>query len=246
MLSRGHVSLAAWAAALLALVVPGGSAADLTPTRADVSYGPHASNTLDFWQAAGEGPRPLLVNIHGGGWLGGDKRVDSKQIQPYLDRGVSYASINYRHTNQAPLPAPVHDAARAVQFLKSQATAWQLNKDRIGLIGLSAGACTSMWLLLHDDLADPTASDPVLRESTRVRAAVAVAGQTSIDPPVIESWLGPSVLKHRMISMAVGEPRIEEAPGQLRAAPRALRGVLTLQSCRRSTIRRSSWRMAKT
>ena len=38
------------------------------PTYADVSYGPHERNVLDFWKAEGEGPRPLLVYIHGGGW----------------------------------------------------------------------------------------------------------------------------------------------------------------------------------
>ena len=68
-----------------------------------------------------------------------------------------------------------------------------------------------MWLLLHDDLADPQSSDPILRQSTRVCAAAAISGQTSIDPKVIEEWLGPNVLKHRMINMAVGEPTIEGA-----------------------------------
>src|SRR3990170_137734 len=43
------------------------------PTHANVSYGPHPRNVLDFWQAEGNGPRPLLVYIHGGGWVGGDK-----------------------------------------------------------------------------------------------------------------------------------------------------------------------------
>jgi arylformamidase len=68
-----------------------------------------------------------------------------------------------------------------------------------------------MWILLHDDLADPNSVDPVLRESTRVAAAAVTVGQTSIDPPVIEAWLGPNVLKHRMINMAVGEKTIEGA-----------------------------------
>jgi len=68
-----------------------------------------------------------------------------------------------------------------------------------------------MWLLLHDDLANPQAEDPVLRESSRVCAAAVNAGQTSIDPKVIEGWLGPNVLKHRMINLSVGEPTIEGA-----------------------------------
>ena len=68
-----------------------------------------------------------------------------------------------------------------------------------------------MWILLHDDLADSKAKDSVLRESTRVTAAAVSGGQTSIDPKVIEGWLGPNVLKHRMINMAVGESTIEGA-----------------------------------
>lgn len=184
---------------------------ELKPTQAEVSYGPHQMNVLDFWKADGDGPRPLLVYIHGGGWVGGDKKQDPKNIRPFLDKGISYASINYRLTGEAPLPAPVQDAARAIQFLRSKAKEWNLNPHRVALTGGSAGACTSMWLLLHDDLADPKASDPVLRESTRVTAAAVSSGQTSIDPKVIPEWVGPNVLKHRMIWMAVGEPTMDDA-----------------------------------
>lgn len=187
------------------------SAADLAPTHANVPYGAHSRNVLDFWKADGTGPRPLLVNIHGGGWVGGDKTLDAAKVQPFLDQGISVASINYRLTAEVPLPAPVHDAARAVQFVRTKAKDWNIDTGHIALTGGSAGACTSMWLLLHDDLADPKASDPVLRESTRVCAAAVASGQTSIDPKVIEPWLGPNVLKHRMIWMAVGEPDMDAA-----------------------------------
>ncbi len=183
----------------------------LAATHADVAYGPHARNVLDFWQADGEGPRPLLVHIHGGGWVQGDKTQSPTVVQSYLSKGISYAAINYRLSGEAPLPAPVHDAARAIQFLRSKAADWNINSQRIALTGGSAGACSSMWILLHDDLAEPEAADPVLRQSTRVSAAAVSAGQTSIDPKVIEAWLGPEVLKHRMINMAVGEPTIEGA-----------------------------------
>jgi arylformamidase len=183
----------------------------LTPTFSNVAYGPHDMNVLDFWKAEGAGQRPLLVYIHGGGWIGGDKKQNQDRILPYLEKGISYAAINYRLTGEAPLPAPVRDAARAIQFIRSKADEWQIDTNRIALTGGSAGACTSMWILLHDDLADPHSDDPVLRESTRVTAAAVSGGQTSIDPKVIEQWLGPNVLKHRMINMAVGETTIEDA-----------------------------------
>ena len=181
------------------------------PTHADVAYGPHERNRLDVWQAKGDGPRPLLVYIHGGGWTGSDKVVPPDELAHWLAKGVSVAAVTYRFTPGDPLPAPVHDAARAVQFLRSKAADWNLDKTRVCLTGTSAGACTSMWLLCHDDLADPKSPDPVLRESTRVSGAVANRGQTSIDPKQIEPWLGPEVLKHRMIPMAVGELTIEDA-----------------------------------
>ena len=139
------------------------------------------------------------------------KNARRRDVQPFLDKGISYAAVNYRLTGQASLPAPVHDAARALQFIRSKAAEWNIKTDRIALTGGSAGACTSMWLLFHEDLADPKSDDPVLRESTRVAAAAVAGGQTSIDPKQIEPWLGPNVLKHRMINMAVGEPTIEGA-----------------------------------
>lgn len=180
------------------------------PTHADVAYDVHEKTKIDFWQAEGKGPHPIYVYIHGGGWIGGDKDTNADPT-PYLKKGIAYASVNYRLTGEAPLPAPVHDAARAIQFIRSKAGEWNLQKDKIVLTGGSAGACTSMWLVCHDDLADPDSEDPVERESTRVLGAVVRGGQTSIDPKQIEPWLGENVLKHNMINMAVGEKTIAGA-----------------------------------
>ena len=92
---------------------------DNSPTHANVAYGPHKPNVLDIWIAEGDGPRPLHVYIHGGGWIGGDKSSKGDPQKHWLAKGISYAAINYRHTPQASLPAPVHDAAWAIQFLRS-------------------------------------------------------------------------------------------------------------------------------
>ena len=88
---------------------------DNSPTHANVAYGPHKPNVLDIWIAKGDGPRPLHVYIHGGGWIGGDKLSKGDPQKHWLAKGISYAAINYRHTPQASLPAPVHDAARAIR-----------------------------------------------------------------------------------------------------------------------------------
>jgi len=177
----------------------------------DIPYGKDPSQKLDFWKAPGKGRRPVIIKIHGGGWMNGDKRSASKkEIAKYAALGISYASINYRHVPRNPLPAPVHDAARAVQFIRTKAKEWNINKNKIGLTGDSAGACSAIWILLHDDLKNSKSKDPVLRESTRVSCAVAGAGQTSIDPKVIEKWIGPKVLEHSMIFSSVGAKSKDE------------------------------------
>ncbi len=74
-----------------------------TPTAADFVYG-HDSprQKFDFWQATSDKPTPLVLLIHGGGWRGGDKSgYGTSSIQPFLDKGISVASINYRFIEQA-------------------------------------------------------------------------------------------------------------------------------------------------
>ena len=182
------------------------------PTHANVSYGPHERNVFDLWLAKSEKPTPVYVYIHGGGWINGDKNtLAAATLKFMLDHGVSVAAVNYRYSTIAPLPAPVHDAARAIQFLRSKSGEWNFDKTRFAASGGSAGACTSLWLNFHDDLADPKSSDPVARESTRLRAAVGSIGQTAIDPKLIVDWVGPKVLDHAMISRAVGASSGAEA-----------------------------------
>ncbi|NKB69800.1 MAG: alpha/beta hydrolase fold domain-containing protein [Candidatus Latescibacteria bacterium] len=177
----------------------------------DIPYGPDPRQVIDFHPTPGQGPHPLLIYIHGGGWRGGDKTQDTDAFRPYLEQGISYAAVNYRLTDTAILPAPVYDAARAVQFIRSNAEAWNIDPQRLALTGGSAGACTSMWLLYHTDLADPQAADPIARQSTRVSAAAVAGGQTSIDPRIIEPWLGPQVLEHQMIYRSVGAESVAQA-----------------------------------
>jgi len=183
----------------------------IPPTHADVSYGPDARNKLDLWCAKSDKPTPLVIYIHGGGWHGGDKDlVTDKFIQAMLDHGISVASIIYRFVPENVLPAPVYDAARAVQFLRSKAGEWNLDPKRFAAYGVSAGGCTTLWLACHDDLADPKSTDPIARESTRLQAAVGEQAQTSIDPEVVVTWVGPMVMNHGMIRRAVNVRTLQD------------------------------------
>lgn len=158
------------------------------PTMADVSYGADGRNVLDFWQAKAKRgrPTPLVIFFHGGGFHSGDKSKarENKLVKEFLDAGVSFASINYRYLSETvPLQDVLRDCARAVQFIRSKAGEWNIDKARIASFGTSAGAGTSLWLAFHDDMADPENPDPVLRESTRLVCAGSLSGQFSYDFP---------------------------------------------------------------
>jgi acetyl esterase len=163
------------------------------PTFDDVKYGPYGRNRLDFWQAKSKKPAPVVVFIHGGGFKTGDKTQARKDpmLEQFLKAGISFAAINYRFREHAPIQDILHDAARAIQFIRYKAADWNVDKKRIAAYGGSAGAGTSLWLAAHDDLADPKKPDPVLRESSRLVAAGLFSTQATYDLLRWEEFLGP-------------------------------------------------------
>lgn len=186
----------------------------VAPTKSDVSYGPHERNVLDFYAAQSEQPTPVIVFIHGGGFVAGDKKnVDSALVRGANDAGISVASINYRFVDGRDVifPAPQHDGARAVQFLRSKASEWNLDPKRFACVGGSAGAGISMWIGFHDDLADPNNADPVLRQSTRIQAIGTFGGQGTYDPIKIKELVGGRAWEHPSLLAVYGLKSKEEA-----------------------------------
>jgi hypothetical protein len=168
------------------------------PTFADVKYGPHERNVLDFWKAKSDKPTPVVFFIHGGGFKAGDKSKSRGDVilRQCFDAGVSFAAINYRFRPETPIQDILRDCARAVQFVRFKAGEWNVDKARIASYGGSAGAGTSLWLAFHDDLADPKSGDPVLRESTRLVCAGSNSGQFSYDILEWEKLLGDAVHRY--------------------------------------------------
>ncbi len=178
--------------------------ADATPaTFTDIPYGKHFRQTMDVWLAPSDKPAPLVFYLHGGGWASQDK-TDIHQhldVRAFLKAGISVASVNYRLLQDAnaanvnpPLQWPLNDAARALQFVRSKAGEWKIDKARIGACGVSAGGCSSLWLALHDEMAEPqsddsTARESTARESTRLLCAAGKAPQTSLDPQQLRDWI---------------------------------------------------------
>lgn len=165
------------------------------PTFSEVAYGDHGRHILDFWKADSKKPTPVAFVIHGGGWSGGSKERLHRfaDVNALLKAGISVVAINYRlmkHSEDVvpPVKAPLHDAARALQFVRSKAKEWNINKERIGAAGGSAGACSSLWIAFHDDLANPKSKDPVERESSRLCCAAVTGAQTTLDPKQMKAW----------------------------------------------------------
>ncbi|PWK23831.1 acetyl esterase/lipase [Arcicella aurantiaca] len=99
---------------------------------------------LDIYlPAETKGKLPLVVFIHGGGWIGNDKYADMgympNTVAAMLENGMAVASIDYRFATQAVFPAILQDCNKAVSFLYDNAEKYNLDKNRIALMGFSAG-----------------------------------------------------------------------------------------------------------
>ncbi len=168
-----------------ALDTPAVSPAGTAASHVDLAYGEHPRQRFDLWLAEGDGPRPLAVFIHGGGFRRGDKALLRRSA--FLDRllaaGISVAGLNYRFSKQHPegTLGSLRDIARGVQHLRHHAAEYGIDGSRVGAFGGSAGGAASLWLAFRDDLAEPDSTDPVARQSSRIACAGAMAAPATLD-----------------------------------------------------------------
>lgn len=113
----------------------------LQPAHADIAYADVSSTQkLDLFLPEGEGPFPLVINIHGGAFRFGSKEMlDAPIAQALLKEGIAVASINYRLSSEAKFPAAVLDAKAAVRFLRANSGKFRLDGGKIVAFGQSAG-----------------------------------------------------------------------------------------------------------
>jgi acetyl esterase/lipase len=153
----------------------------------NISYGADKKNKLDLWVADTKLKTPFVIYIHGGGFGAGNKSAaytndNFKKIKKLLENNISFATIDYRFKNNDDfLLSSFNDAKRALQYLKFYSDKYNLLKSKVSLMGASAGATSSLWIGLQDDLSDKKSKDPILRESTKVSCIVGIAAAHSLN-----------------------------------------------------------------
>ena len=112
-------------------------------TWTDLAYGSAGSLTLaldlHLPDPRPTGPLPVIVHVHGGAWLRGDKAMSPEVIAPFAEAGYAIASIRYRLSHEAIFPAQIHDCKAAVRWARAHAEEYGLDADHIGAWGGSAG-----------------------------------------------------------------------------------------------------------
>ena len=122
---------------------------------------PYANDTiqkylLDIYLSPDAGKNlPLVMWIHGGTWMLNDKYADmgymKNMVKGFIDSGYAFTSIDYRHSTQAVYPAQIKDCNEAIEYLYENAAKYNIDKNRIALIGFSAGGHLASLLALTNN-----------------------------------------------------------------------------------------------
>lgn len=147
---------------------------------------------MDILQPQQKEKMPAIVYVTGGGFINAN-RDNGVQLRQYLaEKGYVVASINYRVAPTATFPAPLQDVKAAIRYLKAHADQWNIDKDRVGIIGGSAGGYLSAFAGTTSGTKIFDSGDN-LNESSAVRCAVDLYGIS--DPTKIGMDYSPEVQK---------------------------------------------------
>ena len=190
----------------------------------DIAYANQSeTQKLDIYlPEKGSGPFPVIISIHGGAFLGGDKIAAAAEMAG-LERGYALVRVNYRLYREARFPAPVYDVKAAVRFIKANAESYYLDSDRIAVWGDSAGGYLAS--IIGTSAGAEQLEDPEMGNADQSSAVMAVVDYygpinfLSIDDEYVES--GIETFKHNLAtsseSRLFGAP-IQEIPDIVNAA----------------------------
>ncbi|MCI0539754.1 MAG: alpha/beta hydrolase [Verrucomicrobiales bacterium] len=152
----------------------------------DVSFGTGGTPPLrlDIYRPKkrGDAPLPVVIYIHGGGWMEGDKaeKHSSDAALQLAEAGFFVASINYRLSGEAAFPAAIEDCKCAVRFLRAHGGQYGIRTERIGAWGMSAGGHLSLLLGTSGGMTPLEGLGGWAEQSSRVQAVVSFYGPTDL------------------------------------------------------------------
>lgn len=164
----------------------------------------------------GTAPLPAVVCIHGGGFRGGTRQRYLPIAYHLAQHGYVAAVVSYRLSPMNQFPAPVEDVKAAVRFLRANAARFQIDAERIGAVGGSAGGHLALMLGLTGGVAEFEGPGPNQDRSSRVQAVVNFYGPTDLTKSYEP---GKSVDAAEVLPMFLGGGLEHNRPAHLRASP---------------------------
>jgi para-nitrobenzyl esterase len=163
-------------------------------------YDAKARTVFDIWMPVSSPPTALVVYFHGGGFTSGDKTIVqtlpstanetfADDIVQLLNNNIAVASVNYSYLDQTGEEIGIfkclNDVKRSIQFLRYNSELFNIDQERIMLVGNSSGAGAALWIATKDDLSEVNFNDPVQSMSSRVSGAILFETQSTYD---VERW----------------------------------------------------------
>jgi acetyl esterase/lipase len=155
----------------------------------------HSNQVLDLFlpEPPSDKPMPLMVWIHGGAWMAGSQ--SDPPVLYLVPRGFAVASIQYRFSSDAIWPAQAYDCKAAIRFLRANATKYNLNPNRFGVGGDSAGGHLAAFVGTSGGFKEMEGDLGNANVSSRVQAVVDLFGPT--DLTLMARQAGPrSLIRH--------------------------------------------------
>ena len=172
---------------------------------ATLAYGTDSPNqVLDLYVPAGSGPWPLVVAIHGGAFMMGDRRRELAHLPALLAAGYAVAAVEYRFSGEALFPAAVLDVKQATAYLRAHAAELNLDPSFIAAWGRSAGGHLSAMLGVTSG------------QATEFDGA---GGDSSVQAVI--DWYGPSDFLQMDAQFRAGPPDGDVPPVQNHDEPRS-------------------------
>ena len=231
---KRHVLLLSASAVILSAATQRQTA--MRSKQSEAAYGQDPAQTLDLIQPRGQARRPIVVYIHGGGWMIGDKVHGAQPKGDHLvSKGYAFASVNYRLVPRATVEQQAADIASALAWLRAKSAGSNHDGDRMILMGHSAGA----------HLAALVATDPRYLAAAGVPMH-AVDGVILLDGAgydIVRQMASPRYPVRRMYEAAFGtNPSRQRAlsPTHHAAAPNVARWLILPVAHRQDSVAQSN------